>query len=85
MKAIVIHGPSDARYEEVPVKPPQEGEVVIQIKAIGLCGTDYELYTNEMVYIKEGLCKLPMIPTKRKTSRMRRQEDPFSYSSPANI
>jgi threonine dehydrogenase-like Zn-dependent dehydrogenase len=62
MKAIVIHGPSDARYEEVPVKPPQEGEVVIQIKAIGLCGTDYELYTNEMVYIKEGLCKLPMIP-----------------------
>jgi len=62
MKAVVIYGPCDARYEEVPVKKPQEGEVLIKVKAIGLCGTDYELYTNEMVYIKEGLCKLPMIP-----------------------
>ncbi|HHU90465.1 MAG TPA: alcohol dehydrogenase catalytic domain-containing protein [Clostridiaceae bacterium] len=62
MKAIVIHGPNDARYEEVPVKKPQDGEVVIKIKAAALCGTDYELYTNDMVYIKEGLCKLPMIP-----------------------
>ncbi len=62
MKAIVIHGPKDARYEEVPVKKPEPGEVVVKVKAVGLCGTDYELYTNEMVYIKEGLCKLPMIP-----------------------
>lgn len=62
MKAIVIHGPCDARYEEVPIKKPADGEALVKIKAIGLCGTDYELYTNEMVYIKEGLCKLPMIP-----------------------
>ena len=62
MKAIVIHGPCEAKYEEVPVKKPESGEVVIKVKAVGLCGTDYELYTNDMVYIKEGLCKLPMIP-----------------------
>lgn len=62
MKAIVIYGPCDARYEEVPIKKPQSGEVLIRIKAVGVCGTDYELYTNDMVYIKEGLCKLPMIP-----------------------
>jgi 2-desacetyl-2-hydroxyethyl bacteriochlorophyllide A dehydrogenase len=62
MKAIRIYGPYDARYEEVPVKKPEAGEVVIKIRAVGLCGTDYELYTNEMVYIQEGLCKLPMIP-----------------------
>ena len=62
MKAIVIHGPCDARFEDVPVKKPESGEVVIKIKSIGLCGTDYELYTNEMVYIKNGMCKLPMIP-----------------------
>lgn len=62
MKAIRIHGPYDARYEEVPIKKPEAGEVVIRIRAAGLCGTDYELYTNEMVYIQEGLCKLPMTP-----------------------
>lgn len=62
MKAMVIHGPMDARYEEVPVKKPQKGEALIKIKAIGLCNTDYELYTNEMSYIKDGLCMLPLIP-----------------------
>ncbi len=62
MKAIVIKGPSIVDYEEVEVKKPQEGEALIKIESVGLCGTDYELYTNEMVYIQEGLCKLPMIP-----------------------
>ena len=62
MKAVVIYGPRDARYEDVPVKEPEAGEVVIKVKAIGFCGTDYELYTNDMVYIKNGMCKLPMIP-----------------------
>ena len=62
MKAIRIYGPCDARYEEVPIKKPKSGEVVISIKAVGLCGTDYELYTNEMIYIQEGLCKLPITP-----------------------
>lgn len=63
MKAVVIYGPCDARFEEnYPVKQPGEGEVLIKVKAVALCGTDYELYTNEMVYIKNGMCKLPMIP-----------------------
>lgn len=62
MKAIRIYGPSEARYEEVPIKKPELDEVVIRVKAVGLCGTDYELYTNEMVYIQEGLCKLPLTP-----------------------
>lgn len=62
MKAIVIHGPRDARYEIVPVKKLRDKEVLIKIEAVGLCHTDYELFTNDMAYIKNGLCKLPMIP-----------------------
>jgi 2-desacetyl-2-hydroxyethyl bacteriochlorophyllide A dehydrogenase len=62
MKAIVIHGPSSISIDEVPVKKPGPGEVLVKVKAVGICNTDYELYTNEMVYITEGLTKLPLIP-----------------------
>ena len=44
------------------IKEPGCGEVLIKIKAAGLCGIDYELYTNDMVYLKEGRSKLPIIP-----------------------
>jgi L-iditol 2-dehydrogenase len=62
MKAVVIHGPSKIRIDDVPVKDPGPGEVLVKVKAVGICNTDYELYTNEMVYITEGLSKLPLIP-----------------------
>ena len=62
MKAIVIHGPKDIRYDDVDIKPLKPDEVLVKIKSVGLCGTDYELYTNEMIYIADGLCKLPMVP-----------------------
>lgn len=62
MKAIVIHGPSQIRIDDVEIKKPDHGEVLVKVKAVGICNTDYELYTNEMVYIQEGLSKLPLIP-----------------------
>ena len=62
MKAVRIHGPKKVSIDEVPVREPGDYDAVIKVKAAGLCGTDYELYTNDMVYITEGLAKLPLIP-----------------------
>jgi len=62
VKAIRIHGPNDVRIEDVPVKELAEDEALIRVRAVGLCGTDYELYTNEMLFIQDGRTKLPMIP-----------------------
>ena len=31
MKAIQYYGPQDIRYEEVMVKPPEDGEVVVKL------------------------------------------------------
>jgi 2-desacetyl-2-hydroxyethyl bacteriochlorophyllide A dehydrogenase len=62
MKAIVVHGPMDIHYEEVEVKKPGPGEVLIKIKAAGLCGTDAEILSNELFYFKAGMAKLPLIP-----------------------
>ena len=31
MKAIQYYGPQNIKYEEVPIKPPEDGEIVVKI------------------------------------------------------
>lgn len=40
MKAAIYRGPNDVRVEEVPVPPVGPGEVLLQVQACGVCGTD---------------------------------------------
>ena len=44
MKAIQYYGINDIRYEEVDLKEPQKGEVVVKIEAALTCGTDLKTY-----------------------------------------
>ncbi len=44
MKAIQYYGPKDIRYEEIPVKPPQEGEVTVKVMSALTCGTDVKTF-----------------------------------------
>ena len=62
MKAIVVRGPFRYGMEEIPVREPGPGEVLIRIEAVGLCGTDYGILSNEMQYYKTGQAKLPIVP-----------------------
>lgn len=56
MKAYVLHGPNDIRYEEVSVPSPAAGEVLIEVKATGVCGSDIP-----RIY-QTGAHKHPLIP-----------------------
>ena len=40
MKAAVYRGPREVRIEEVPLPKPGRGELVLQVQACGVCGTD---------------------------------------------
>lgn len=40
MKAAVLHGVEDLRYEEISTPKAGPGEVVIHVKATGICGSD---------------------------------------------
>lgn len=62
MKAIQIHGKHDARYEEIPDPTYGPDEVLINVKAAALCGTDLELYDGTMFYLTSGMAKLPVVP-----------------------
>lgn len=44
MKSIQYYGPQDIKYEEVPVKPPEEGEIVVKVISALTCGTDVKTY-----------------------------------------
>jgi threonine dehydrogenase-like Zn-dependent dehydrogenase len=44
MKTLVWHNALDVRLEERPVPQPGPGEVLVRIKALGICGSDLKLY-----------------------------------------
>lgn len=47
MIAAVLDGPKDLRLQSLPSLKPGPGEAVIQVKAAGLCGTDYRIWSGE--------------------------------------
>lgn len=51
MKAIVIHAPDDISVREVPDPERRENEVLIQVRGMGICGSDIGAYrgTNPLV------------------------------------
>ncbi|MCX6081185.1 MAG: zinc-dependent alcohol dehydrogenase family protein [Chloroflexi bacterium] len=46
MKAAVIYAPGDVKMVEMDIPQPKMGEVLIKIKACGVCGTDHSLFVG---------------------------------------
>lgn len=46
MKAFVLHGAKDIRAEEVPRPEPGPGEVLVGVRAAGICGSDLHYYAH---------------------------------------
>ena len=44
MKAVVVHGVEDYRMEEVPVPRVGPGEVLVRVRATGVCASDVKTY-----------------------------------------
>lgn len=44
MRALVLHGKEDLRFEDRVVPQPQPGEVLVQIGSVGVCGSDKHFY-----------------------------------------
>lgn len=54
MKAAVFYGRNDLRIEERPTPVPAEGEVLIRVRACGICGTDVHIFEGD-----EGAAQTP--------------------------
>lgn len=55
MKAMCLYAPRDMRLEDVPVPAPGPGEVLVRIRAVGVCGSDVHYYVDGCI----GTSKAP--------------------------
>jgi L-iditol 2-dehydrogenase len=56
MKACVLHGVADFRCEETPKPSPRPGEVLVEVEACGVCGSDIPRVFSKGAY------RFPTIP-----------------------
>ncbi|MDQ0727622.1 threonine dehydrogenase-like Zn-dependent dehydrogenase [Microbacterium sp. W4I20] len=56
----MISGPHAARVEDVEPPVPVSGEVLVDVRRAGICGTDFELFTGEMPYLHDGNAAYPL-------------------------
>ena len=59
MKAIIIESPDQVRLAEMALPAPGPGEVLIRSRAVGICGSDVELYQGTR---PEGFYRYPLVP-----------------------
>ena len=46
MRAAVLHNVRDIRLDDMPRPVPQDGDVLVQVKAVGVCGSDIHSYVE---------------------------------------
>ena len=62
MRALVITGRESARVEEVEAPVASGGQVVVDVRRAGICGTDVELFTGQLAYFAQGKTGFPVRP-----------------------
>lgn len=62
MKAVRIHGANDVRLETIARKKPRADEVLVRVRATGICGTDVEIRDGTMPYFTRGMATYPVTP-----------------------
>ncbi len=65
MRAIEFHGDERLEIVERPDPPPGEGELLIAPTAVGICGTDVEIFEGSLAYFRMGIATYPIVPGPR--------------------
>lgn len=62
MKAARIFGKQDMRVVDIPIPEVGPEQALIKVKAVGVCGSDVELYEGDHPYLEWGCTTLPITP-----------------------
>ena len=60
MRAFVVTGPGESAVLEVPDPSPSEGDVVVAVQQVGVCGTDVAFFTGAMPFLHDGRARYPI-------------------------
>jgi len=61
VKTAKLIAPEKFEILDLPIPQPQPGEALIKVEYVGICGSDYAIYTGEGQFVKKGLIKYPII------------------------
>ncbi len=50
MKALICTAPNEARIEDRPMPQPADGEVLLRMRRVGICGTDYHIFDGSQPF-----------------------------------
>ncbi len=62
MHAVEFHGAQRLEIVERADPTPGEGELLIAPTAVGICGTDIEIFEGSLAYFRMGLAEFPIVP-----------------------
>lgn len=62
MRAIEFHGAERLELVERPDLTPAPGQLLIAPSAVGICGTDVEIFEGSLAYFRMGIAEYPIIP-----------------------
>jgi 2-desacetyl-2-hydroxyethyl bacteriochlorophyllide A dehydrogenase len=62
MRAIEFHGEERLELVERPDPTPGAGELLIAPTAVGICGTDVEIFDGSLAYFRMGIAQYPIVP-----------------------
>ena len=51
MQALVCRKPGELTVEDRPKPPPAEGEVLVRVRRVGICGTDYHIFEGNQPFL----------------------------------
>ncbi|MBE2314460.1 alcohol dehydrogenase catalytic domain-containing protein [Solirubrobacter sp. CPCC 204708] len=62
MRAIEFHGDERLELVERPDPAPAPGQLLIAPTAVGICGTDVEIFEGSLAYFRMGIAEYPIVP-----------------------
>ena len=62
MKALVINKPGELQVKDLPTPAIAADEVLVRMRAVGICHSDYELYTGKYIRSEEHTSELQSRP-----------------------
>jgi threonine dehydrogenase-like Zn-dependent dehydrogenase len=60
VKAFVVTAPRECAVIDVDAPVAGDGQVVVDVHRVGVCGTDVEFFTGDMAYLHQGHASFPM-------------------------
>src|SRR3954468_13695985 len=62
MRALEFHGNEQLEIVERSDPSPGEGQLLIEPTAVGICGTDIEVFEGSLAYFRMGIAEYPIVP-----------------------